>query len=150
MRHVRSVATLGAILGVSILAACVDVADAPLPVATVYATLNRTSLRMGDTLVITVVGTNTSGQPLEVPNYPCLAKFDVRDSQGAAVIPFGDPIYCILPLYPPRVLAPGDTWGDVVRITHPPAGEFRVRGGLPLRIADGYVYSSELSLTVRP
>jgi hypothetical protein len=111
--------------------------------------LNRTSLRTGDTLLIEVLGTNTAAEAIQVPNYPCLATLDIRNERDESV-EFGDPIYCQLPLYAPKVLAPGDSWGDTVTITHPALGQFRVRGGLPLQVAGGYVYSDFTSVTVRP
>jgi hypothetical protein len=127
--------------------ACIGTSDPTAPAVNVSLTLNRTSLRTVDTLFITVLGTNTSNVTIEVPNFPCLATVDIRNEQGEPV-EFGDPRYCALPLYPPKVLAPGETWGDTVRILHPTLGQFRVRAGLPS--PSGYVYSAFTSVTVRP
>ena len=131
-------------------ASCVDVADTLPSVASVATTLNRTSLRTPDTLVITVLGTNDSSRPLEVPNYPCLARLEVRNEQGE-LVQFGDPRFCTKPLFAPKVLAPHETWGDTVIIRHPPVGRFRISGGLPLTLGEGsYVYGVAATVTVRP
>jgi hypothetical protein len=149
MRHPRS-AALGALLTLVTAAACVDVADTLPSVASVATTLNRSSLRTGDTLVITVIGTNDSSRALEVPNYPCLARLEIRNEQDQPV-EFGDPRFCTKPLFAPKVLAPHETWGDTVMITHPPVGQFRISGGLPLTLGEGsFVYGVTASVTVRP
>jgi hypothetical protein len=150
MRHLQYTAVVCALATLSVAAACTPVSD-PLPADVfVTMTLDRTSLRTGDTLLIKVVGMNTSNATMEVPSYPCLASLKVLKEQGEAVA-FGDPINCEKPLFPPIVLAPRDTWGDTVRIIHPAVGVFSIRGGLPLTLGSGsYIYSEVATVTVRP
>jgi hypothetical protein len=110
-------------------------------------TLNRTSLRTSDTLIVSVVGTNTSTQTIQVPNSPCPASLDVRNERDEAVA-FGDPRYCILPLYPPKLVASGATWGETLTLLHVSPGQYRVRGGLPAEAS--YVYSDFTTVRVVP
>ena len=75
---------------------------------------------------------------------------DARNEQDQSV-GFGDPLVCEAIYLSPRVLAPGESWRQPVLVVHPPAGQFRVRGGLPAAIGvDGYVYSDFTAVTVRP
>jgi hypothetical protein len=147
MRHPRYVAALCAILILSVATACSSSSEPTPSGISVSLTFNRTSLRTSDTLLIEVLGTNTSAETIGVQNDPCLANLDARNERDEPV-DLGEPRYCTAPLYPPTLVAPGDSWGDTVRLIHPPLGEYRVRGKLPSPI--GYVYSDFTSVTVRP
>lgn len=147
MRFPEYTKRLETIIALSACVACASTSEPLKPDASVAVTFNRTSLRSTDTLVMKVLGTNTSGETIQVPNQPCLASMDVRNERDEPV-QLGAPIYCPLPLYPPKRLAPGDTWGDVIRVTHPAAGVYRIRGALQARTH--FVFSDFTTVTIAP
>lgn len=139
-----------ALVALSVAAGCVGPsAPAPSPLA-VSLTFSRTALRASETLVATVVGTNASSEAIQVPNSPCVANLDVRNERDEAVS-LGDPRICILPLYPPKTLAPGESRTETFVIVHAMPGQYRVRGAHPAPVGtDGYVFSAFTTVSIAP
>lgn len=149
MRSPRASDYLRTLLALFVGTACGS--SEPLPPAiSVSMTLSRTSLRMNDTIMVDLVGTNITAEMIKIPNSACLVNLDARNEQDQSVS-FIDPVVCDAIYLSPRVLAPGESWRQPVVVIHPPAGQFRVRGGLPSALGvEGYVYSDFTAVSVRP
>ncbi len=88
------------------LCGCEDPA-APFLVTT---SLSRSSMRAGDTVMVTVTVQNTTDKSQLIPNNQCGFVFEVTNQAGSLVGPQG--VFCSAVLYPPITLAGGAhlTW----------------------------------------
>ena len=150
MRRLRYAERLCALVTLSVAAGCAGISEPVSSPLSVSLAFNRTSLRASDTLVVSVVGTNVSARAVQVPNSPCVAILDVRNQRDEPVS-LGDPRFCILPLYPPITLAPGESRRETYTIIHAMPGQYRVRGGHPAPDGtEGYVFSDFTAVSIVP